>query len=125
MSRYQYFSGAALLILPMLVGCSTTYGHLVPASQFAYPNSNITPLGPTRAEVKKTTWMVPPNLKLADVKKCYNDALSKVEGANILINYKEDTKFTTFPLGLFTFYTVRYTLDGEAARQTIGQQELR
>ncbi len=122
MFTYRCFLGAALLVLPMLVGCSYTLGHLVPASQFAYPNSNIKPLGPASAEIQKSGWLIQPRLKMADIKKCYNDAISKVSGANILINYKEDTTFTSYP---FDIYTIKYSLRGEAAQMTIGQQEIK
>lgn len=103
-------------------GCSTTYGHLVPSSQFAYPNSNIKSLGPATAEIQKSAWLVQPRLKMEDIKKCYNDAVSKVANANILINYKEDTTFTEYPFGIST---IKYCLRGEAAQMTIGQQEIK
>ena len=125
MSR-QFSVGVQLIIVSALMcsgsGCSTTHGHLVPSSQFAYPNSNIKTLGPTSAEVKKFGWIIPPRLKMAEIKKCYNDALGKVSGANILINYKEDTTHTEYPLGI---YTLQYSLRGEAANMTIGQQEIK
>lgn len=59
---------------------------------------------------------------MADIKKCYNDALGKVSGANILINYKEDTTFTSYP---FDIYTIQYSVRGEAAQMTIGQQDIK
>lgn len=122
MFRFTSYLGAALLLVPMLVGCSFTNGHLVPASQFAYPNSNIKTLGPASAEVKKSGWIFTPRLKMEDIKKCYNDAIGKVAGANILINYKEDTTFTEFP---FAIYTIKYSVRGEAAQMTVGQQDIR
>lgn len=122
MYNFKSLIGLGLSVAATQAGCTATHGHLVPASQFAYPNSNIKALGPTRAEIKKTTWLIQPRLKLAEIKKCYNDALAKVEGANILINYKEDTVFTQYP---FSIYSVKYTLDGEAAIQTVGQQDLK
>jgi len=69
-----------------------------------------------------TTWIVAPELSLEDIRKCYNEALSKASGANLLINYREDTTFTSWPLSI---YTVKYAIEGEAARQTIGQQYLK
>lgn len=112
----------ALALLCCSAGCSVTTGHFVPNSQFAYPNSNIKSLGTVHSEMAKTTWIVAPELKLEDLKKCYSDALSQAAGANILINYREDTTFTAWPL---YFYTVKYVIEGEAARQEIGEQHLR
>lgn len=114
--------GSFLFLLWCTSGCSTTYGRLVPNSQFAYPNSNIKTLGPVKAEVQKTTWLIAPTLKSKDIKKCYNDALSQASGANILINYKEDTTFTAWP---FSIYNIKYRIEGEAGRMVIGKQELR
>ncbi|MCK4340682.1 MAG: hypothetical protein KAY37_03025 [Phycisphaerae bacterium] len=104
-------------------GCTYQAGRFVPNSQYAYPNSNIKSLGPVRAEVSKTWWIFTPELKLEDVRKCYNDALSQVSGANILINYSEDTIYTTYPI--LSIHNVKYVLEGEAARMTVGRQELR
>jgi hypothetical protein len=118
--------GSLPLLAPCLLliasGCSVTNGHLVPNSQFAYPNSNVKTLGPVDAEVKKTSWLVQPRLKLEDIRSCYNTALSKAPGANILVNYKEDTTYTQYP---FAIFSVRYQLRGEAAEMTVGKQELR
>lgn len=107
----------AVVVLAATTGCSTTFGHFVPNSQFAYPNSNIKSLGPVKAEVEHYS----KSLTLEDIKKCYNDALAKAPGANILINYREDTTYTSLPIG----YKVKYVLEGEAAQQTIGQQHLK
>jgi hypothetical protein len=107
----------------LATGCTYRAGHFNPNTQFAYPNSNIKTLGPVKAEVKKTTWIVRPELKLDDIKGCYNEALAQASGANILVNYSEDTYFTAVPF--LSIFTVRYVIQGEAAAMTIGQQELR
>ncbi len=112
------------LVLGALVaaGCSSTYGRFVPHSEFAYPNSNVAALGPVSAEVSKTVWFGSPELGIEDVKGCYQEALGKAEGANILINYHEDTTFVTYPP--FPVSTLIYRLSGEAARMTVGRQYL-
>lgn len=115
--------GAMLMLLLGNLGCTYQFGHFNPNTQFAYPNSNIETLGPVRAEVKKTKWIATPELTLTDIKACYHEALSQASGANILINYSEDTYYTTIPI--IDINTVKYVLEGEAARMTIGQQELR
>ncbi|MFA5865994.1 MAG: hypothetical protein WC975_15075 [Phycisphaerae bacterium] len=120
--------GCCGLSLWLCGGCSytVTYGHFVPNSQFAYPNSNIKPLGPVRAEIKKKVFEGSPSLSIEEIKKCYNDALSQASGANLLINYREDTTLThtTVPY-VGTFTEVKYVLEGEAAQQTIGQKHLK
>ena len=103
-------------------GCSFTVGHLVPNSQFAYPNSNIKSLGPVTSELKRGGWLFPPQFTIEDIKNCYNNALAKAAGANILINYKEGTTLTEFPLAI---YELKYSLTGEAAQMTVGKQELK
>jgi hypothetical protein len=99
-------------------------GRVVTNSQFAYPNSNVKALGPVRAEVTKSGWFSPPPLEMKDVKAAYNRALSQVEGANLLINYKEDTTVTYYPIAYFWYFTVKYEIEGQAARMTVGKQEL-
>ena len=115
--------GVCLILLSSSSGCTHTAGHFNPNTQYAYPNSNIESLGPVRAEMSKTMWILSPQLELEDVKKCYNDALSQASGANILINYSEDTTYTMIPI--LEIRNVKYVIEGEAARMTIGQQDLR
>ena len=110
-----YFS--VVVALAATTGCSTTFGHFVPNSQFAYPNSNIKSLGPVRAEVT----CFGRAFTVEEIRKCYNDALAQAPGANILINYREDTTYTSLPVS----YKVKYVVEGEAAQQTIGQQHLK
>lgn len=110
----------ALAALLCVAGCSMKMGHLVTNSQFAYPNSNIKTLGQVRAEVSRGKWFTPPMLTIEDIRGAYQEALRREEGANILINFKEDTTYTMFP-----FYSmVKYEIEGEAARMDVGQQEL-
>lgn len=123
MTRYfKVLVAGIALALVGTTGCSYTVGHFNPNSQFAYPNSNIKALGPVKAEVHKTTWLVTPVLKLEDIKECYNEALSNASGANILINYSEDTTYTRIPI--LAIYTMKYVIQGEAAHMSVGQQEL-
>ena len=125
MQNKRIVLGLMLIACALLSGCTYRYGQLTPNSQFAYANSNVTPLGHVHGEVSKGTWIWYPSLTVSDVKSAYNDALKKAEGANILINFKEDTEFLMIPIPLFTYYRVKYTLDGEAAKMEVGSQELR
>ena len=83
----------------VMTGCSVTTGHYVPNSQFAYPNSNIKPLGTVQAKITKTG--NPPNITFEEIRKVYEDALSQAQGANILINVKEDTTWKPAILPFF------------------------
>ncbi len=116
------FCGAAVMLLLGSVGCTYQVGHFNPNTQFAYPNSNIKTLGPVKAEVKKIWWLLSPTLELEDIKSCYNEALSQASGANLLINYSEDTYYTQIPI--IGINIIKYVIEGEAAHMTIGQQEL-
>jgi len=111
----------ALIGASMAGGCAVKMGHFVPNSHFAYPNSNITNLGPVSAEVKKSAFLIPPTLTLDDVRGAYRSALQKAQGANILINFKEDTTFTMYPY----FYVISYQIEGTAAHMEVGKQTLK
>lgn len=115
--------GLLFLACVILSGCTYRYGRLQPNSQFPYANSNVTPLGHVHAEVKTSSWFVYPKLGVDDIKGTYNDALRQQAGANILINFKEDTYTTSF--AIIPYYQIRYVIDGEAARMDVGRQELK
>jgi hypothetical protein len=74
-------------------------------------------LGPTQGSVVKVIKEDDPGITIEDMKNAYNEALGKVQGANILINYKEDTKLT---LRMFDKSMIEYRIEGEAARMDIG-----
>jgi len=102
-------------------GCSSVkYGGIRPNSQFVYPNSNVTPLGPTQVTKSRTWFFLRPSLSFEQVRGTYNQALAQVPGANLLIDYKEDTTVSSY----FFFNTVSYTLDGTAAKMEVGKKEL-
>jgi hypothetical protein len=107
----------------VFLGCTSQYGHFVPNSQFAYANSNVRTLGPVKAEITKSAWFSAPELTIDDIRGVYNKALTQAEGANIMINYKEDTYYTIMPL--IPFSSVTYRIEGEAAKMEVGKQELR
>ena len=102
-------------------GCTTKLGGYVPQSKFDFPNSNVTPLGPAKATVSKTSFFLSPKLGFAEVDETYRQALAQVPGANILVNYTEDTSYTS----VFLINTVKYTIDGTAAQMDVGQQGLK
>jgi hypothetical protein len=105
-----------------MTACSTVKsGRFVSNSQFAYPNSNIKMLGPTRAEITNKSIILAPKFDISDLKQAYNKALAGQAGANILVNFSEDTTFHA----VFGINTLTYELKGEAARMEVGQQYIR
>ena len=109
-----------LLALAM-TGCTTHLGSVVPNSAFIYPNSNITSLGPVKAEKSKTWFFIMPIFHFEDIKAVYNNALNQVPGANVVIDYKEDTAVTS----ILFFNTITYSVEGTAAKMDIGNKNLK
>jgi hypothetical protein len=110
----------ALTIVFAAAGCSVTRGGMREQSRFVYPNSNVAPLGPTSASVSKTYFLLIPSIKVEDVKKTHADALAKVDGANALIDYHEDTTVSS----IFLFNTITYHVEGTAVKMNVGKQTL-
>lgn len=109
------FAGAGLLS-----SCSITQGSVVPTSHYVYPNSNVTPLGHTSAEVKKFGFILPPRFRARDLDRLYGDAMSRHQGSDILIDSKVDSR-NTF---LFIFHFMKVTIDGTAAKMEVGKQDI-
>lgn len=111
----------ALFFVVMLSACSTKMGATGEKSHFAFPNSNVVPLGKVAVEKSRWGFIIPPTIDADDIKEAINEALAQKPGADILINYKTDVKYTTvFP----QLYHLTYTLEGTAADMQVGEQEL-
>ena len=54
----------------------------------------------------------------------YNNALSKQAGANLLVNFTEDTSIIMICAVFLPIYIVIYELKGDAAKMEVGEQEL-
>ena len=104
----------------LLLGCSMTSGSYSPATNFTYPNSVVTPLGHVHVTTKEGTFLVAPVLTKEKILKLLDDALGQKPGANMIVNYSIDTKYTMYP-----FYTTQeLNLDGTAVKMQVGQKEL-
>ena len=115
----------SLLVVWSFAGCSfVTDGRFVTHSQFVYPNSNVKVLGPVVARKFKVTPFVPLPINMKDMARTYNSALSKQAGANLLVNYTEDTSIVMILAVLVPVYVVIYELKGDAAKMEVGEQEL-
>jgi hypothetical protein len=116
-----------LLSLSLLMtGCTQTFyiGRFQQA-QFTYPNSNVTPLTKVSG-TSSTTFkiLLPPSITSKVVNEAYMDALSKSQGADVLINVDAYHKVTQIPLPFITLYFSKYMVDGTSAKQEIGKQKL-
>ncbi|HZY78076.1 MAG TPA: hypothetical protein VFE50_01040 [Cyclobacteriaceae bacterium] len=108
-----------LAALPYLFQ-TTTRGAISPSSHYVFPNSNVTPLGSTTAQIKKFSVLFPPKFKAKDLDELYGQAMSKHQGSDLIIDNKVDTKFTT----IFIFQTMTVTLSGTAAHMEVGKQDI-
>lgn len=109
-----------MFISMVMSSCSIKIGTLVPNSHYVYPNSNVTPLGQTSSQIKKTGFLFPPTFKAKDVDQLYNNALAKYAGADLLIDYNIDTKITSF----FIFHFLKTSIVGTAAQMEVGKQDI-
>lgn len=103
-----------------LTSCSTTQGSFEPTTHFGYPNSNVQPLGHISVTETEGRFLLPPELDKEKILKVMNDALAQKPGADMIINYRIDTTYTSYP-----FYIVQtIKLEGEAAKMNVGEKEL-
>ncbi|MCK4468036.1 MAG: hypothetical protein KAU60_06760 [Desulfobacterales bacterium] len=115
------YSIALLILAVSLSGCSFKMGDYIPNSHFAFPNSNVEPLGHVSAEVSRTGFF---NAALVDkelIKEVMDQAL-KQKGGDILINYKMDTTVSSWVI--LPIYTTTLHVEGTACKMTVGRQEL-
>ena len=100
--------------------CSVTRGNFQTNTHFAYPNSNITPLGHIKATSKQGSFLIPPELTKDDIQKLMNDALAQKPGADMIVNYRLDTTYTLFPF----YYLREIKIEGTAAKMQLGEQNI-
>jgi len=110
------------LMLSMIVvtGCSTTQGSFNEKSHFSYPNSNVKALGAFKVTKSRTSFLIPPSFTREEELELMNEALNQKSGADLLVNYTVNTKFTRIPI--IPFYTVEVTMEGTAASMKVGTQ---
>lgn len=120
----KLFRQAGLLaLIAVMTGCTMKFGVAFPNDRFAYPNSNIEPLGKVHAEVSKWSAFTP---VIAD-KEMYESLRGQAaqqKGGDMIVNGKFQTEILMIPLMYINFFRTTVTLDGTAAKQTIGRQEL-
>ena len=102
-------------------GCSSTHGSFEPNTHFAYPNSNVQPLGHISATVSEGGFLFPPTLSKEKVLKLMSDGLAQKPGADMVVNYRLDTTYTSY-IALYYVQTIK--LEGTAAKMEVGEQDL-
>ena len=120
----KLFRQAGLLILIVIMtGCTMKFGVTFPNDRFAYPNSNIEPLGKIHAEVEKWSVVFP---VVADKERyeSLRGQAAKQKGGDMIVNGRFQTEVLMIPLYMINVFRTTVTLDGTAAKQTIGRQEL-
>ncbi|MEY3758704.1 MAG: hypothetical protein RIR39_195 [Pseudomonadota bacterium] len=118
MKNTFFISLAALL----LSGCTQTFvTQLAPQSHFAYPNSNLYPLGHVSGRASKTSFGMP-DMSSALQYEAIANALEQKPGADLLLNsihLMDVTQLLILPI-----VTVTYRVEGSAAKMTTGHQTL-
>lgn len=119
-------SGYKIFIIVLLAftffGCTMKIGQFVPNSHFAFPNSNVKPLGHVSAEVSKVRVFVAAMVDKKMIDEVMNKAL-KQKGGDLLINYKNTTSVTFFPI--VPIFVTKVRVEGTACEMTIGRQYLK
>lgn len=117
--------GLLMLFLAIsLFGCTMKMVQYEPNSHFAFPNSNVVPLGQVSAVSKGRVGIF--SAKMVDkemLDEVMNKAL-KAKGGDMLINYKLTTEVTIIPVGV-TICITKVRVDGTACKMTVGRQELK
>jgi hypothetical protein len=103
------------------IGCTVNLGGYGTNSHFAYPNSNVTPMGQVKASSSKISFFISPSFADEEIITLTQDAIAQKPGADLLLNFSLDTKLTSF-----VFVTkADITIEGTAAKLEVGTQELK
>lgn len=120
----KLFRQAGLLaFIIVMTGCTVKFGVPFTNDRFAYPNSNIEPLGKVHAEFEQWSVVFP----VAADKEMYESLrvqAAKQKGGDMIVNGRFQTEVLRIPLFVLNVFRTTVTLDGTAAKQTIGRQEL-
>lgn len=122
MMKYKNQLLTVLVLLFISTACTSTYFARSSQTHLDYPNSNVVPLSSEKvkglaSEVQLFSGgNVPSKLKNDAI----NNALSKVNGADMLINVTYKTKISPFML----FTVVSLEVEGTPVKMEIGKQKL-
>ncbi|MBM3301667.1 MAG: hypothetical protein FJY85_17175 [Deltaproteobacteria bacterium] len=122
--RSVAFAGACLFLSLSTVGCTIATGVWpVPQSHFAYPNSNVIPLGEGKGEASDTSFGLPSIGMDPDLMQQAVQAAIQTKGGNLLVDYDLYFEISTIP-GL-PIYTTTWRVEGTVAKMEIGKQILK
>ena len=118
--RSTTFIGILLCLALAMFGCTIGTGAtLQPQSHFAFPNSNVIPLG--KVHGKATTVSFFPSPMDADLQEQAVQNALRQKGGDILIDYTYSYKIVSW---IIPIYTTTIKVDGTACKIEIGEQEL-
>lgn len=110
-------------IVMFLVSCTMGASSSYPASHFAFPNSNVVPIGRAKGSHTRLCGLLVVNWGAPDgddQEEATLEALNR-SGGDILINVRSDNRIFMVPY-LFTLCMTK--VQGTAARMEVGRQEL-
>lgn len=112
----------ALFMMFVATGCSKTYvTGFHTESNFAYPNSNVTPLGYAAGASSPACSLFGQKFVTADMQdEAVKNALQAKQG-DILVNYIAFTKLSSYLI----INCTEYMVEGTAAKMVIGTQNLK
>lgn len=96
---------------------------LNPNTHFAYPNSNVTAMGPVVGESSTVSINAPTLMSGALAEMAYKDALMK-SGGDIIVDATEIATTRMFWTPFSTIYFTSMTVEGTAAKMELGKQKL-
>jgi hypothetical protein len=115
----------AILALVCSSCTQTFYIGRFPQSHFTYPNANVTPLNKVRGvSATRAKLFIAPSVTSRIQSEAYSSALAQSQGANLIINVDAYHKVTFIPLYVINLYLSRYIVEGTAAKQEVGRQQL-
>jgi len=124
MKQRAIYVSMLVLILAISAGCSTTSVNFRTESNFAYPNSNVIPLGTVRGESTSMACALgmPASVTSTMKDEAVKNALQQKQG-DLLVNYLEFSKITN--LVVIPLTCASYAVEGVAAKMQIGTQKLK
>lgn len=118
----RHFGAIVVTVALMLTvqGCIMKQGQYIPNTKFAYPNSNVEPLGNVTGSASRWGVLIAPTIDQAMVDEAMTQAL-KEKGGDLMINIKWSSR-VFFPI--LPIYKTELSVTGTAAKMTVGKQAL-
>lgn len=121
--RGVVLAGACLLLALSTNGCTMASGAWpVAQSHFAYPNSNVVPLGQGKGEASRVHWFTIMAIDPDVQEEAVQNAIKQKGGDMLLDYYAYYTVKQYIPMILTTS---EWTVEGTVAKMEIGKQKLR